>query len=106
MHTSMWWPEADAGNYPQSLFLSPYPLRQGPSNLEVTHMATLPSQLALKILQAGHRAQWALEWVSGIQTLVLTFTWQTFKPIPLWILTLFMREEPSSPNHLSYSSHL
>lgn len=44
-------------------------------------MATLPSQLALNILQTGHHAQLAFVGVLGIQTPVLTLTWQALPSV-------------------------
>jgi hypothetical protein len=56
-------------------------LKQGLFNPELINMATLPSQLALNILQTGHHAQLAFVGVLGIQTPVLTLTWQALPSV-------------------------
>lgn len=56
-------------------------LRLSPFTPEFINMDTLPSQLALNILQAGHHAQLAFVGVLGIQTPVLTLTWQALPSV-------------------------
>jgi len=46
-------------------------------------MATLPNQLALYLLQAGHHAQLAFVGILGIQTPFLTLTWQVLPTVDL-----------------------